>query len=222
LQGYFNEPTTTFTDLLLTVFCFWCFKTISGFKNRTESVERWSMFFLLIGISTFFGSIAHSISRDVTAVPYKMIWVIMQLASGMSVYYAQRSVISAEIKEQKAKHFLERLSNIQVFVFSICVVVFMDFKVVSINAAFGLLQLIVLTFPRKLNSWNYNTMVTFGLIISFTSIYVNRHKFSFSYWFNYNDIAHLIMLCSLYFIFCGVREKHQFNQQGFFSKNSNL
>lgn len=210
LQGFINEPTTTFTDLLLAFFCFWCFKTISSYKNRSESVERWSLFFLLVGVSTFFGSIAHTISWDVNAMSYKMVWAVMQMASGMSVFYAQRSVISAEITDQKTKQNLEKFTSIQFIIFALCVIVFMDFKVVAINAAVGLIQLLILTFPRQFNTWNYNGMVTSGFLISFSSIYVNRTKFGFTHWFNYNDIAHMIMLCSLYFIFCGVREKHRF------------
>lgn len=210
LHGFINEPTTTFTDLILAFFCFWCFKTISNYKNRSESVERWSLFFLLVGISTFFGSIAHTISWDVNALSYKMVWAVMQLASGMSVFYAQRSVISAEISDHKTKQNLERFTALQFIVFAFCVIVFMDFKVVAINSAVGLFQLLILTFPRQFSTWNYNGMVTSGFLISFSSIYVNRTKLSFTHWFNYNDIAHLIMLLSLYFIFCGVKEKHRF------------
>lgn len=212
LHGFINEPTTTFTDLLLAFFCFWSFKTISSYKNRTESVERWSLFFLLVGVSTFFGSIAHTISWDVNAMSYKMVWAVMQMASGMSVFYAQRSVISAEITDQKIKQNLEKFTSIQFIVFACCVIIFLDFKVVAINSAVGLIQLLILTFPRQFNSWNYNGMVTSGFLISFSSIYVNRTKFSFTHWFNYNDIAHVIMLVSLYFIFCGVRDKHHFKE----------
>jgi hypothetical protein len=182
---------------------------ISSYQNRSEAVDRWSLFFLLIGTSTFFGSIAHSISCNTNSFTYQMVWVVMQLTSGMSVFYAQRSVISAQISNNKQKRNLERFTLFQFIVFVPCVVLFMDFKVVAINSAIGLFQLLYLTFPQKVKVWNYNSMVSSGFIISFASIYVNRNQLSFASWFNYNDVAHLIMLLSLYLIYTGVKDKHQ-------------
>ncbi|MFO0357922.1 MAG: DUF6962 family protein [Sphingobacteriaceae bacterium] len=210
LNNYFCEPTTIITDLILAFFCFWCFRSISNYQNRSESVERWSMFFLFIGISTFFGSIAHSISCDTSSFTYKTVWLVMQITSGLSVFYAQQSVISAEIGDHKQKQNLERFTHVQFVVFAICVVFFMSFKVVAINSAIGLLQLLYFTFPQKIKVWNYNSMVSSGFIISFGSIYVNRNHLSFASWFNYNDIAHMIMLLSLFLIFYGVKHKHRF------------
>jgi hypothetical protein len=181
---------------------------ISSYQNRSEAVDRWSLFFLLIGTSTFFGSIAHSISCNTNSFTYQMVWVVMQLTSGMSVFYAQRSVISAQISNSKQKRNLERFTLFQFIVFVSCVILFMDFKVVAINSAIGLFQLLYLTFPQKVNVWNYNSMVSSGFIISFASIYVNRNQLSFASWFNYNDVAHLIMLLSLYLIYRGVKDKH--------------
>lgn len=138
-----------------------------------------------------------------------MVWGVMQLTSGMSVFYAQRSVISAQISNNKQKRILERFTLFQFIVFVPCVLLFMDFKVVAINSAIGLFQLLYLTFPQKVNVWNYNSMVSSGFIISFASIYVNRNQLSFASWFNYNDVAHMIMLLSLFLIYSGVKDKHQ-------------
>lgn len=219
LNNYFCEPSTIITDLILAFFCFWCFRSISNYQNRSESVERWSMFFLFLGTSTFFGSLAHSISCDLNSFTYKSVWLVMQITSGLSVFYAQRSVISAEISDQKQKQNLERFTLIQFAVFTVCVIIFMDFKVVAINSAIGLLQLLYFTFPQKIKVWNYNSMVSSGFIISFASIYVNRNHLSVAAWFNYNDVAHMIMLLSLFLIFYGVKEKHNGNQLNESAKN---
>lgn len=212
LNNYFCEPTTIITDLILAFFCFWCFRSISNYQNRSESVERWSMFFLFLGTSTFFGALAHCISCDSNTFTYRSVWLVMQVTSGLSVFYAQRSVISSEVSDQKQKQNLERFTLIQFFIFAICVLVFMDFRVVAINSAIGLLQLLYFAFPQKIKVWNYNSMISSGFIVSFASIYVNRNHLSLAAWFNYNDVAHMIMLLSLFLIFYGVKEKHYDNQ----------
>jgi hypothetical protein len=46
-----------------------------------------------------------------------------------------------------------------------------------------------------------------GILVSFLSILTHSIRLSFSEWFNYKDVSHVIMIISIIFIFVGAKLK---------------
>ena len=46
--------------------------------------------------------------------------------------------------------------------------------------------------------------VVIGMSCSFIPVFIHSQQISLSKWFNFNDISHVFMMLSLYFIFLGV------------------
>lgn len=216
LSRFFCEPTTAITDLMLAGFCLWCFFQLKKIISKKDSLYHWQLFFLAVGGSTFMGGLAHSLSCDKQSIYYITAWLLMQLFSGLSLFFAQQAAFLNEITNKKTRGLLKSLSIIQLIVFAVLVIVFMDFKVVAVNSLIGLVQLAFLLFPKSLIDWEYKTLVTAGLLSSFITVYINRTKLSFSHWFNYNDISHIVIFISLLLIYRGVRHKQ--NQNNLFRK----
>ncbi|MDP3556224.1 MAG: hypothetical protein Q8T03_02555 [Bacteroidota bacterium] len=218
LTHFFCEPTTAITDYMLAVFCFWCFKSVFSLIKKTIITKSWGYFFLFIGGSTFMGGLAHTTNCLPNPIIFKTSWLAMQLFSGASLFFAQRAIFNSEINSKKIKTILEKIALLQLIIFSVSVFIFMDFRVVAFNSLIGLIQLLVLSFPKKIYDWEYKFLLTSGFLISFLTIYVNRTKLSLAYWFNYNDISHFIMFASLFLIYKGITYKY--NQDSFFQKNN--
>jgi hypothetical protein len=216
LSNYLCEPTTSITDVLLAIFAFYCYSSISTSKFKNEAYSKWGLFFLFLSLATLIGGIAHGISCIQDHRYYMIFWVMMQIFSGISIYSSQQAVIVAEIRNENIKKWLTKLSKIQFFVFLICVFVFLNFRVLAINSAIGLVQMIILCLPT--NNRKYKGIVSLGFWISFFTIYVNQKKIYFSYWFNHNDISHVIMFLSVALIFSGVNSMQYYNDY----KNNNF
>lgn len=215
LSQLFCEPTTAITDFMLAGFCLWCFFRLYGLKTKKAAIVFWSYFLLFVGGSTFMGGLAHSFSCLSDTIYYEITWLFMQLFSGLSLFYAQSAVYLIELTKNKKIKVLRMFAAFQLFVFSISVIVFMDFRVVALNSFIGLIQLLVLSFPIGLKDWEYKTLITLGLLTSFITIYVNRTKMSIAHWFNHNDISHVFIFISLLLIYKGVRYKN--NHESFFN-----
>lgn len=208
LSLFFCEPTTAITDFMLAGFCVWCFYRLKKLIGKKDPLSPWNAFFLAVGVSTFMGGLAHSFSCLKQSIYYTTTWLIMQLFSGLSLFFAQQAAFSNEISNSKIGKSLRTLSILQIIVFSVLVVVFLDFKIVAINSFIGLVLLAYIFFPKTLIDWEYKTLICAGFLSSFLTIYINRTKLSFAHWFNHNDISHLVIFMSLLLIYKGVRYKH--------------
>ena len=207
LSSIFCEPTTAITDFMLSAFCLWCYKAVLSYNRKREYRSHWALFFLFVACSTFFGGCAHSVSCLQNTLYYKIAWLLMQLSSGISLYFAQKAVFSTEVKNPKTKSILNTLALIQIISFCVCVIVFMDFIVVATNSLIGLLQLLIICFPKTRTKLAYKSLVSLGFLTSFLTIYVNRTQLSYAYWFNYNDISHLIIFTSLLLLYKAIKHK---------------
>lgn len=210
LCNYMCEPTTAITDILLSVFSFWCYWSIATVKKNNPSMSAWSLFFLFLSLATFMGGIAHGISCLQNHSYYMICWLTMQILSGISIFFVQQAVFISEIRNIKIKNNFIIASKIQLAIFFVCVFVFLNFRVLAINSAIGLIQLLVLCFP--INNRKYKGMVSLGFWISFFTIYINQKKINLTNWFNHNDISHVVMFVSMLLIFKGVNSMKHYKE----------
>lgn len=207
ISNYIFEPITSLTDLILSISCFYFFFTIRKFKNINGHINNWSRFFLFLGISTLIGAVIHAFSERNTSI-YKILWISMQVLSGLSVFFAQSAAFRYQVSNLKIRKFLIFFSWVQLLIFLPCVFYFFNFKVVAFNSLITLIQLIIIYFPLNKNEILLQSQISFGFLISFVTVYVNQKRLSASIWFNHNDIAHLIMYFSILFVFRGIKYKH--------------
>jgi hypothetical protein len=81
-----------------------------------------------------------------------------------------------------------------------------NFVMIKVNAGIILVfSLITHLKIYNLTKEKGSRLIVLGILISFLSIIVHSLKLSFSDWFNYKDIAHVIIVISLYVIFTGVK-----------------
>lgn len=81
-----------------------------------------------------------------------------------------------------------------------------DFLIIKIHAGIVLLYSMITHYlVYKRTNESGSSTVVLGIFISFLPILVHSLKFSFHEWFNYKDIAHVIMIFSLMVIYKGVR-----------------
>lgn len=81
-----------------------------------------------------------------------------------------------------------------------------NFLIIKIHAAIALLySFIVHYIVYRRTEEKGSGLVVLGIFISFLPIIVHSLKFSIDEWFNYKDIAHVIMIISLVVIYKGAR-----------------
>lgn len=209
ILAFLSEPMTSITDFMLSAVAFYIFFSINKIESKKRSVINWSKFFLFLGFSTFFGGIAHAISDRQDNLIYDLVWLAMQLSSGISVFYAQSAAFRSEVRNRKTQRILHKISFIQLMLFIPSVIYFFSFKVVALNSSIGLIELVILFLPIGIQNWKHKALICSGVLISFLTVYVNTTKLSIASWFNYNDISHVIMFVSILMICKGVKYKHK-------------
>jgi hypothetical protein len=183
------EPTTVVTDVIISAICFFCF-----LKLKTHPKNYWHLFFLFFGLSTFLGAFSHALFEIHEGIGYKSFWLSMQLFNGLAVLFAQQSTFNKK---------WNKLFLIQLFVFAFSVFVFQKFLIVIINNALSLIPIMIYQY-RVAKTNKGSLYIANGILISFATALIHGFKISFHTFFNYNDIAHLFIMLSLYTMYYGI------------------
>ena len=99
--------------------------------------------------------------------------------------------------------------------FLVFTLVLTNFVLIKIHAGIVLSYSLIVHAISLKNKQEGSGYIVAGILISFFSIVIHILKISLSDWFNYKDIAHVIMLCSLYYIFKGASLKLSNNHKVF-------
>tara|TARA_X000001036_G_C20535537_1_gene748045 strand:+ start:34 stop:675 length:642 start_codon:yes stop_codon:yes gene_type:complete len=201
-----NEPTTVFTDLAISFFGFYSANALQHLFNATlMGVHKYfSLYFLAIAFSAFFGALYHIIDpkyRNVRSGLWKitMIGMIFSLMNMLmaTIFY------SVPINDNFFK-FLQII--IYFFSFILTVRIFINDNIVNAILIYFLSSIIVCM--AMIFSWiHYNDFaalqIFIGILITlFGSSFVIT-KISFHKHFNHNDIFHIFQLIGMYVIFIG-------------------
>lgn len=190
------EPTTVLTDLIISGLSFFFFNTLNK-QPRTIAIKNWSFFFLFFGLSTFIGAFSHAFFQLHDGVAYKSFWLCMQVLNGVAVLFSQKATFDKK---------WDRLFLIQFLIFVVAVFLFQKFLVVIINNALSLVPIMI--FHYRISKTKISGMyIANGILVSFATALVHGFKLSFHTFFNYNDIAHLLIMLSLYIMYKGIRMK---------------
>jgi hypothetical protein len=199
-----HQPVTFFTDCIITIFCFYFYRQLNSLSNLSTSTINWKRFFLLLGLASIAGGSSHAFFAIHEGVGYKSFWFTMQALNIFSVYCAQQATLNSALQHSDKIHYLKLIYNTQLILFFVAIFIFQNFLVVVIDSAVGLVPVMVLHFidakKVKTSAW-----IACGIFVLFFAAIVNATKFSLSTYFNYLDIAHVLIIINLSLMFIGVK-----------------
>ncbi len=196
------EPATLFSDLLVAVFCFIFYKKLIRFQSQTLSIKYWRFFYLMLGVSTFIAGFAHVLLLYTRNGLLFISWFL----SGFAIFFIELSSVS-QISQQKSKQRLTQIIYLQLFLFIVALGYFKTFVSVKIHTAIGLIGFVLVINLSKYiveRKRGYFLIITGVLLIVFTA-FIHSMRLSVNQWFNHNDLSHLVMTCSLFTFFEGVK-----------------
>lgn len=207
-----QEPTTAFTDLIITAQCYWFAWKLRAVRANSRLTQIFWWYFILMGTSSLIGGIVgHGI--------YYMLDPRSKLIGhafiGSAIYCLQRVSIESYIPYWKGnwKRITEIAVLVQLLVF-LSVITFSEeihFNAVRNHSALGLVGMVL---PmqywayrkdgRPARKWMYA-----GILWSLAPAIVYSLELSFSKWFNYYDLGHVLLLGTFY---CFFRAAHAFGE----------
>jgi hypothetical protein len=192
------------TNLIFFILCWRYFQQLK--KSNQSYAKQMGWFMLLVGISSCFGAVAHVIHYQLGEVFLKLTVFMMNAFSLFSIYFCFRGPYTLYALGRKPSRKYIYVVMAWIAVLLIFSGIKGDFTVIKIHAGLVLLySLIIHYLIYRRTGVQGSALVVWGIIISFLPIIVHTMKLSFHDWFNYKDIAHVIMIISISVIYKGVK-----------------
>jgi hypothetical protein len=204
-----HQPVTVLTDYIISVLCFYFYLQLNKtnhLKTADNSTNNWKLFFLFLSLASFFGGCAHGFFAIHEGLGYKSFWLTMQVLNVFSVYSAQKATFYSALASSNKKKFWNLSYHIQLVLFFIAIFVFQNFLVVVIDSIIGLVPIAIIHYIDS-KKVKHSIWVTYGIMILFITAIVNATKFSFSPYFCYLDIAHVLIMANLSLMYIGIKRK---------------
>lgn len=197
------EPMAIIWNWLITIFSFVAYWKLS--KTSPNEHKDWNIFFLILGISAFFGALGHGLYHYWGLAGKIIPWSLAII----SIYFAERGVYSF-IPDEKStlKRRLKLFSLVKmILVFGGMAFVSFDFSWTKNNSAIGLIT--VVGIGGYLLSRKYRELVylPIGVLVLSSAALVHGFDINIHPWFNRDDLAHLIMLAGMSCFYIGL-QKH--------------
>lgn len=189
---------TVLTSYLITALCLYIYVHI---KKGDAVRTHWSYFFLFIGISTLLGGCSHAFFQEHSGITYFAIWIPGQIANISAIYFAQLATIETFHPGSAIGVRLKKLCRLELIGFSALLMIVQKFIIIVINTALGLIPIMVVYYIRGGKS---GRLIATGILVSFLTAICFIGKFSLHRYFNYMDIAHVLMLISLWVMYKGI------------------
>lgn len=198
------EPMAVVWNWLISLLCMVAYIKLG--RLTTPAIKEWCLFFLLFGLSTFFGGIGHGLYRYFGDDGKILPWTLGIIA----VFFAERGIysfISDERKKLKtALHFFS-LTKMLLALAGMAFVAF-SFGWAKNNSIIGLVLLV--GFGGYLLSRKDPELIYLpvGVLVLCSAAFVDAFDINPHTWFNRDDLAHLIIIFGLLFFYIAIR-KHQ-------------
>ncbi len=193
-----QEPITTLTDIFVTLICFYAFFHTRK-KLETGSLRHYlSIYFLLMGLSTFFGGICGHAFQYVLGLNGKLPgWLISTVA--ILLFELAAIKLSRSFLNQKNSKLLIGIAVLGSVISFTLIAITKDLKYVQLHATFGMLFIsttlhTVLTIKKENKGSKF---ILIGIGFSAITALVFNQQLAFGKWFNHMDIAHVLMGISM-------------------------
>lgn len=204
LLGFtFFEPLAILSNVLFFFLCLYFFVKLKRFNHSYGKQMRW--FLLFLGSGGFFGAIAHALHYQLGVDFFRTIFFIMNTLSLLSFYYCFRAPHTYyNLNREPSRLTINLAITWLVAVIGISYLV-ENFLLIKVHAGIVMLySLIVHYMVYKRNNEKGSALIVTGILISFGSIVVHSLRLTIHEWFNYKDLAHAIIMSSVFFIYRGI------------------
>jgi len=203
------EPMVLVTNSVLLLVCVFCFKQLVKFKSAYSS--QMAGFIIMIGISSFLAAIDHAAHYQLGKLFFDLVFFVSNLLNLIAIYLLFKASYNYyTFAYNNINKYVLILIPLWLIVLLFVVILNNNFLIIKIHAAFVLVYtLVVHLLVYRKNREIGSRFIVFGVSISFLSIIVHSVKFSFHAWFNYKDIAHVIMIIALIIIYIGIKKNSE-------------
>jgi hypothetical protein len=201
-----HEPVTVLTDYLITIQCLFFFIRLNRFSYTDNCTNYWKCFFGLMALSSFAGGCSHAFFAVHQGAAYKAFWLSMQALNILSVFYMQRGTLYSALKDSTKKKYWNISYHVQLVVFFAAVFIFQNFLVVIINTVISLIPVMLIHFADAKRN-RQNLWIAYGIVVLFITAGINAAKLSIHPYFNYLDLAHVLIMLNLLLMYTGVKRK---------------
>ncbi len=165
----------------------------------TKFHKHLSHYFLFMALSSFVGAFAHGFYLYTGKFLHFITWML----TGIAIYFIEYG-ISPNIKKQES--FIN-FSRIQLILYVLLTTYFLDFTVVKINTALGLLGIVVPVLIVRILKFGekYYIYSILGISLAILPALMHQVKFAFGGIFNMNDLSHFVLILCQFFLYKGLR-----------------
>ena len=199
------EPMVSVTNFVLLLVSIYVFRDLRRFQNPYPA--NMSAFILIMGISSCFGALAHGAHYQLGAFFFNTVAYISNALNLICVYFCfMGSCVYQNRGKLPPKKGTVSLVIGWIVIMLVITLLWNNFIIIKVHAGLVLIYSLVvhLSAYRKYNERG-SGIVSLGIFVSFFSIVVHSLHFSLHDYFNYKDIAHVIMILSLIIIYRGIK-----------------
>lgn len=201
------EPVTTLTDLIVTVVCGYAFYHLHYHEHKKiRHVKFYRYFFLFMGIATLLGGIIGHAFLYKFSFEWKVpAWIVSMIAIAL----AERAAImrSKQLMHHHLSKFFTFLNLAELVTFMFISIYTLRFIFVEIHAMYGLL-VVVFSFEGYifLRTRDHNSKkVLWCVFLAALAAYAHIGEVTIHKWFNYFDLAHVLMSISCAVLYQAVK-----------------
>ena len=198
-----TEPFTWLTNWTVAGFSFYFGHMLFHYNGGDKQAKYWSFFFAFIGIASMTGGTAHGFINYVGINFHYAAWIF----TGIAVFAAQLSALEV-IKNTRVNQPLKLLVITELLVMIAAIVFYENFDTVRINSAFGLIGIVlpIQLYGYKRLKMKRNGIIALGIVSNVAPALIHAGRFSYSRWFNFNDLSHIVMIGCFYIIYLGAKK----------------
>lgn len=164
--------------------------------------RTWRWFFAGIAISSLIGVVVHGFSYYTSPSTHMAVWLSMGIVQAAGVSAAQLAAAQQHLPH--LLRFLRPMIIIQLVVTLFALFILRTYDVIKLHMAVGLIPVMSWKLTLSRRGLQYAGWIGGGILVSALTAAVHTFKLSLGPWFNYNDIAHLLVVISLGMIGKGV------------------
>jgi hypothetical protein len=198
------EPMVIVTNVILFLLSLVYYNKLKSFGNLYAM--QMGTFMLLMGVGSLFGALAHAVHYQLGAFFFNTVFFITNAFSLLSIYYCFRAAYTYAHPSNNPPVKYIYFVVLWIIVLLLISLAKGNFLLIKIHAGLVLIYSLivhVISFGRYREPGS--RLIVTGIIVSFFSIVIHSLRFSFHEWFNYKDIAHVIMIVSLMIIYKGAK-----------------
>lgn len=227
-----HQPMTCLTNFILAVECWLFFRLLKRRSGRPHGSEApgsggetggnqagesskkggsgyalsdWRLFFFFTGAAFLLGIPKHGF---VEVLPGRLLTLVIyasSLSAGFGVLFAEWATILTRSRSRSGQGHWILASYLKVAVFGTVLAFTLNMTTVIVNSALGLVPIMVLEGLAGLRGDRNGRWIAGGFALSALAAPIHLMELGFSPWFIHDDLAHVIMMVTLWMVWRGVR-----------------